>query len=616
MRRRQIAVGVALLLLGARATTASAPPSVVFILLDTTRADRMSGWGASRATTPALDALARDGVRFARHYANSHATRPSMPQLMTGRYYHQNILATFETDAHPREMSFTRGDSTAILLPALFRRAGYRSAAVSAHTWVAPDSAFGQPFDHFELLPFTAEQAHGDAKPLVDRAIALWQARDRSRPLFLYLHFMDLHMPRRLPAGDLWFPLPDYDWKARFNADGEPDFDGKRRRWDRSDARDFGPLDRAYFTTVYDNRLRYADGQIARLLAAVRADDPDLAHTLIVVTADHGEELGEDGRVDHTASLADGVQHVPWILAGGPVGKQQVCDGLTEHVDVVPTLAALLGVPLPAGVVVDGRARLGSDGALLLPCGGRTAHYAWEDYRAVRAGHYLLSERPPGTPAARCLGDASFYRMDDLHRIAVPMGGPAQRRVDALHEDVRRTLLSREERYRRDRYGSAERAFLVRTDSWVLADDAMVRCLPVDEDTTRDAILAGGWFWSGRGIALLPSGLAPDLSVTLNVPPGDYRAEAATTPIQAPPRWIGFGRWRRRSFLDKTPSAFVPLGTLQASAGALRVRLPAGSLRGHHLLGIRLTPPGATGMPPPSLDPEQRKRLKALGYVD
>src|SRR5262245_1582370 len=74
---------VALVLCASVAVAHATPPSVVFILLDTTRADRFGAWGHPGGITPALDGLASRGVRFVRHYANSHATRPSMPQLLS-----------------------------------------------------------------------------------------------------------------------------------------------------------------------------------------------------------------------------------------------------------------------------------------------------------------------------------------------------------------------------------------------------------------------------------------------------------------------------------------------------------------------------------------------------
>ncbi len=202
-RAGALALGATLALCGSLDAESLARPNVVFVLLDTTRADHFGSWGYRDDTTPVLDALAARGVRFRRHYANSHATRPSMPQLMSGRYYRDNILAAFQPNAHPREMTFARPDPTAVLLPRLFHDAGYATQGVSAHTWVSPDSELGRAFDRFELLPFTTKEAHGDAAPLVDRALAMWQARDQSRPLLLYVHFMDMHIPRRLQGVSL-----------------------------------------------------------------------------------------------------------------------------------------------------------------------------------------------------------------------------------------------------------------------------------------------------------------------------------------------------------------------------------------------------------------------------
>src|SRR5262245_5522032 len=284
-RAGALALGATLVLCGSLDAESVARPNVVFVLLDTTRADHFGSWGYPEDTTPVLDALAARGVRFRRHYANSHATRPSMPQLMSGRYYRDNILAPFQPNEHPREMTFARPDPTAVLLPRLFHDAGYATQGVSAHTWVSPDSELGRAFDRFELLPFTTKQAHGDATPLVDRALAMWQARDQRRPLLLYVHFMDMHIPRPLPEGETLRPVPGYDWHERFSPDGEPAFDRDRREWSRFDASDFTANDRAHYAAVYDTRLRYADTQLGRLFAALERDDPGLRNTVVVVTA-------------------------------------------------------------------------------------------------------------------------------------------------------------------------------------------------------------------------------------------------------------------------------------------------------------------------------------------
>jgi arylsulfatase A-like enzyme len=586
-------------------------PSIVFVLLDTTRADRFGAWGGLPDTTPVLDALAARGIRFVRHTANAHATRPSMPQLMSGRYYHDNILAPFQVDAHPREMSFARPDPSAALLPGLLRRAGYVALGVSAHTWVAPESAFGREFDRLELLPFNSKEAHGDARPLVDRALALWQARDRSRPLFLYLHLMDMHIPRRLPEGEPRHPVPGYDWRHRFRPDGEADFGRERRDWDRYDATDFGSDDRAHYTAVYDTRLAYADAQLGRLLAVLEADDPGLQHTIVVVTADHGEELGEDGRIEHPASLADGVQHVPWIMAGGPIAPEQRCDARTEHVDVLPTLLEVAGVSLPDGVRVDGTSRV-ADGRLRAPCGRSAAVYAWEEYRAIRRGRYLLVQRPDATPAARCDARERLYRIDGGRPRAVS-GADAERRAGSLRRALAARLNDLEAAYLARRYDHPAASFLVRSDYWRIDPHARLRCVPVRNDTPQATLTAPGWMWTGRGVGTLATD--DTVPVRIAVPPGDYRVDAATTPIDSPPWFSGRRRWKKRAFLSETPTTFVDLGLLRAPAGALDVTLPA-SLARHHVLGLRMTPPGVSPEAPrKGLSPDQQERLRALGYV-
>src|SRR5207249_709548 len=137
--------------------------SVLFIMLDATRADRLSAWGNPHPTTPTLDG--------------------------------------------------------------------------SGHPWFVAASDLGRQFDRLELVEGEATRGHADARDVVDRAAAVWRARDRSRPVFLYVHFMDMHMPRYLPDGEPRFPVAGYDWRRRFKPNGEPRFHRERRRWLRADAR-------------------------------------------------------------------------------------------------------------------------------------------------------------------------------------------------------------------------------------------------------------------------------------------------------------------------------------------------------------------------------------------
>jgi arylsulfatase len=595
---------------------AGTPPSVVFVLLDTTRADRFGAVGNSDGLTPTLDALAADGVIFRRHFANAHATRSSLPQLMSGRYYHQNILYRYATDAHPRELSFSRRDPGAHLLPEILHLQGYRTLGVSAHPWVVAESEFGRHFDRLDLVPFTASEGHGDAVQVVSQALSMWALRDDGRPLFLYLHLMDMHMPRPLPTGA---EMPaEARASGRFSPGGEPLFNREARRWARSDARDFTPADRRHFGALYDARVRHADARLGRLLAGLRAADPGLRRTLVVVVADHGEELGEDGRTDHTQSLADGVQHIPWIMAGAGVRSGQRVDRLTENIDVVPTILAALGLPAPVGNRMNGRAQLRPDGTVCASCAKTAAYYAWEEYRAVRTGSYLLRQEPPDSMQALCAGREHLYRVSPGRLEPLPLDGRYRGLAQRLRRRLARRLNRREQAFRARRYGTPTTPILLRPRFWQVESGDDVTCVPVDGSTPRREFDRAGWLWSGRGLTVLHDDGTRPLPVAVDVPDGAYEVDVAARQTTPEPWFFGFGRWRRRSFLPETPAAFVPLGTLRATAGRLSVAIPPGAGRRHHLLGLRLTPPGATApkrAAPTPAEIEQEERLRALGYV-
>jgi arylsulfatase A-like enzyme len=613
----RLAAGV-LVAIVAAPPAAVAAPNVVFIMLDATRADRFGAWGNPRTTTPNMDRLGADGVLFMRHYANAHSTRSSFPQLMTGRYYHQSILRPFTPDEHPREYPFSRPDTTAGLLPGILRQQGWATAGVSAHPWVVAESPLGREFDRIDFVAGDPSRGHADAPDVVQRALALWRARDRARPLFLYLHFMDMHMPRYVPDGAPRFPVVGFDWHARFEPRGEPIFNRRERRWAKEDARAFTDADRAYFAAVYDTRLADADEQIGRFVAAVRAEDPALAGTMFVVTADHGEELGEDGRTDHVMSLADAVEHVPLIVSGGGVPAGQRSTRMTEHVDLVPTLLAALGLPLPPGVRVDGRAELDGAGRLCAGCGKSAVFHTYEDYRAIRTRRFLLREPRRDSFEARCTGGDALYRL----------GGPRRTRLDAtahpaiadaLRRRLGRRLDARERTFLATRWDRPTSSFLVRPEFWRLPRDAGFACLPVGESTGRWSFRTAGWLWSGRGVSLLhPDGDRP-LPVVLDAPDGDYRAAAAVVPVTPMPWLSGFRRWRANSFQPLEPQGWVALGTATARDGRTSVALPA-ALLGNRVVGVRLTPSGVRVLSPtpptPDDDKALRERLKALGYVN
>jgi arylsulfatase A-like enzyme len=613
--RRALWGALALLLLVVAAPVAAGgdpAPNLVFLLLDTTRADRMSAWGNPRRTTPNLDALARGGIRFARHFANSHATRPSMPQLMSGRYYEPSILREFRPRTHPRDWPFVTADPSLALLPEILEAAGYRLLAVSAHPWVAHASRFGAPFDVFEEPTVEARRGHPDADVIVNRALALWRARSKDRPTFLYLHFMDAHIPRYVPPGQLRFGVDDPAERRRFDDAGEPTFGDPWHTWDRSDARAFTPDDVAFFAAVYDTLLASLDEQIGRLVAAIRTDDPGLRRTLIVVTADHGEELGEHGRISHEASLDDAVQHVPWIVAGRGIVPGQVAWGVTEHVDVLPTLLEVLGVDAPPGVSFDGHAVI-RDGRVCETCLRSYPVFAWEDYRGVRLGRELLREERADSFSGRCAGSPRLLDRRRRKTLSDPTASSVGVRL------ISRNLDAPQSQWDSTRFAApADRPFSVLPAFWRLDGDVPVACAVAGPDTPRAAFAVDGWIWTGRGVIVLSgAGQTRALPLRLDVPDGKYDVDLGVRDVSSPPRFFGFTRWLRNGVRRREPAQYLPVGRATAVGGRVHLEIPAALAAQHHVVSIRLRPVGlGAGAPRDATgDTPLRERLRSLGYV-
>jgi arylsulfatase A-like enzyme len=589
------------------------PPSVVVVLMDTTRADRFHSWGNEHDTTPVLDGLAADGAQFRQHFANSHATRPSLPQIVSGRYFHPSILRPFEPDSHPRDYPFLQPDPSARLLTDLVHDAGYQTLAVTAHPWVDAQSAMGRGFDRLEYVEAPPKRGHAEAAEVIDRALTLWEERSREHPTFLYVHLLDAHTPRWLPNKNPRFLSPDTPWKPRFGTNGEPRFGEERRRWEFTDARDFTSDDRTVYRAFYDTLLHNADQELGRLVAQLRKDDPGLEHTLIVVLADHGEQLGEEGGLKHGDSLVDGVQHTPLIVAGAGIVPGQRIETFTENVDVAPTIAALLNLAVPPGTF-DGRSVIGPDGRALTDAAPRPAvYYAWSDYQAVRTKRWLLRIDPPGSPLSRCRGgEVTLWRLGpNGERTRVD----DERRIRALRDKVQRRLARGATRLEEGLRAQPAEPFFVPVEHWSVADTQQITCVPIDGGVRREELATPGWLLV-RGGLVVADGDARPLEVTVTVPDGVYEVDAGVLPLGWLWRVPGLFERADGALHDEEAAKFAPLGEVTAVGRRLRVTVPAAVGASQRIVNLRLTPRGAGTKNAPSVDREHEERLRTLGYVE
>jgi arylsulfatase A-like enzyme len=292
--------------------------NVIFMVVDTLRADRLGVYGYERATSRVLDDLGGHGIVFEHVIAQSSWTKTSMASLWTATNPVRNGILRFNHTL-PEEVDF----------PAeIFRRAGFRTAGIWRNGWVAPNFGFAQGFDTYVKPVSTPErrkiqragpsarQLKGTDLDLTDSAIEFLRNFGHER-FFLYLHFMDIH---------------------------QYIFD--------SEAPDFGNS----YSDSYDKSVHWTDRIIGMFLHDV--DDLGLlTNTVVVIVSDHGEAFQEHGIEGHARNLYREVAEVPFIIMLPFVlDRGIVVDDVIANIDVWPTVLDLVGLPPMEGV--DGVSQL------------------------------------------------------------------------------------------------------------------------------------------------------------------------------------------------------------------------------------------------------------------
>ncbi len=284
-----------------------APPTrVVVVVIDTLRADHLPAYGYAKDTAPFLSRLAREGVLFEHAYATSSWTAPSTASLFTSLYPFQHgvvlgLRATRKLQARAGELRLRTLPESVETLPEMLKQAGYATFGLTQNLNVSAQMGFAQGFDRFRNQP-----ADDTAEVLHARLLA-WKPRIDAQPRsFLYLHYLDPHSPYRERA---------------------PLFDPQSRGLARA-------------VSAYDSEIRHVDGYLQRAYETFGWE----RDTLLIVTADHGEEFGEHGSVEHGRTLFGEVLNVPLImrLPDGRHGGRRVSEPVSL-IDVLPTVRACVG---------------------------------------------------------------------------------------------------------------------------------------------------------------------------------------------------------------------------------------------------------------------------------
>lgn len=348
--------------------------NIVFIVMDTARADAFQG--NKKSATPNIDEIRSKGVSYSQAFSVAPWTLPSHASLFTG-------LVPSKHGAHAGHKELTQEYR---LLPEILREAGYQTVAVSNNTWISEEFGFARGFDIFrknwqyiqsdvdlgeaarteegwDKLRSVASQLF-DGNPITNLANAVYgqfirkranddgakstnewvrdwlQEREKNDPIFLFINYLEPHLEYKPPREYTKPLLPDnvsYEAAMQVNQDAWSYIAGKTEMSD---------LDFEILEALYQAEIAYLDKRIGELRSVLK-DRGEWDDTIIVVTGDHGENIGDHGFMDHQYSVYDTLLHVPLIIKGGEFGEGKTIDNLVQLTDLPLTILDAAGIEAP-----------------------------------------------------------------------------------------------------------------------------------------------------------------------------------------------------------------------------------------------------------------------------
>jgi arylsulfatase A-like enzyme len=289
--------------------------NVILIVLDALRADHLSCYGYHRKTTPHLDALAAEGTMFEKAFAPLPMTQPSLASMFTSLYPQSHGIKRNDLALSPK------ADTMAEIL----HRGGWDTAAVTGASNLDSVFGFAQGFQFYEdslgrkidpVIKAVDRMKRWERRAEeVNRIAFHWLDRHNSKkPFFLFLHYYDPHKP--------YHPPPPFD-----------------------SLYDQGSDEKTKINALYDGEVTYLDQQLGLLFQKLQKMGV-LQKTLLIVTADHGEGLGDHNWQGHIWKIYDEAVHVPLIIHGPEIPAGKKITGLNENIDLLPGLLEYLNLPL------------------------------------------------------------------------------------------------------------------------------------------------------------------------------------------------------------------------------------------------------------------------------
>jgi arylsulfatase A-like enzyme/Flp pilus assembly protein TadD len=332
--------------------------NLLLVTIDTLRPDHLHCYGYDQIKTPIIDSLASDGIRFEQAYTPVPITLPSHTVMLTGTYPMMSGMHDFSGNNLNAEQA---------TLATVLRARGYDTGAVIAAAVL--DRRFGLNhgfdfyYDHFNFSRLSESNLDFMERPaneVIDQALK-WLAKPRTRPFFLWVHLYDPHHPYHPPS----------------------------------------PFRETYKENPYDGEIAFADTQLGRLLEHLKRRGI-YNRTLIALSGDHGEGLGEHGEKTHGFFIYDTTLHVPLIIKPSASIKfsNRVVKKDVSLVDLMPTLLGLLSAPVPVKVQGKNLSPMLLHGTEMetSPLYSETylprIHFNWSELRGFSAGNYHFIDAP------------------------------------------------------------------------------------------------------------------------------------------------------------------------------------------------------------------------------
>lgn len=332
------------------------PPNIIILILDTLRAGNVSSYGYAEQTSPQLDAFAGEGVLFRRAISPATWTIPSHASMLSGLYISQHRIESIKGDR--------RFNEAIVPLPAALRSQGYRTAGFSQNMLFSPSNQLDGGFDEFydveklfgarsltRLIQRLSDDADGRLckiarylrKMMMPRLVLDkmhdWIAAGSERsPFFLFANVLSPHFPWAVPLN----MLPREGFRMRYLL--KSDFLALKKQWEfNSDKQHFTDEHRRVWRLLYDAAIRHVDDEVGRFLGRVRRLK-GWENTIVVVTADHGELLGDyRDIVGHMLSLHDNLIHVPLIVRHPEYPRGLTVERVVQTMDLYPSVLEWAG---------------------------------------------------------------------------------------------------------------------------------------------------------------------------------------------------------------------------------------------------------------------------------